>query len=404
MSKTRAEVKRIEQETLATFQEEIPSIYYSDKSEVDYQAYKANAEQMYRYHFKFPPKMFQGSNLIDFGAGTGENTVYLANWGATCTLVEMNESAQLISKDVFRRYTNNIDAHRFVHSSIFDYTPAPDEQYDIVLCRGVLSHTGAKEEAFQKISSLVKPDGYLIFGDPNKAGGFQNMLQRYAVYQFAETPDEMVDVCEVLFKEDIDRSQNFVPRTRRSIIFDRWVIQRQDDPSLAEIVDWIEQAGLQLYSCYPGALLPVFGDSVHHRPRHDPFKHKELLTIPELIWMLHTDEDAEVISSIADTAKPFANALETLSSYMAAFSKQSSLDSVKFAQYTQAVNATFGQLDPLQHFKSKLTGFLQEANEFIQLVQVKDLDTLRSFVCSANFLFQGACGVRHIDIIVHRPC
>ena len=51
--------------------------------------------------------MFQGQKLIDFGAGTGENTVYLANWGAKCTLVEMNDKAQKISKEIFQKYTNN---------------------------------------------------------------------------------------------------------------------------------------------------------------------------------------------------------------------------------------------------------------------------------------------------------
>ena len=58
--------------------------------------------------------------LIDFGAGTGENTVYLANWGAKCTLVEMNDKAQKISK-IFKKYTSNFNEHKFIHSSIFDY-------------------------------------------------------------------------------------------------------------------------------------------------------------------------------------------------------------------------------------------------------------------------------------------
>ena len=60
-------------------------------------------------------------------------------------------------------------------------------------------------EAFKKISSFLKPGGYLIFGDPNKAGGFQNMLQRYAVYNFSNSENDMIKVSEYLFKEDIDR-------------------------------------------------------------------------------------------------------------------------------------------------------------------------------------------------------
>ena len=41
----------------------------------------------------------------------------------------------------------------------------------------MFSHTYNKEKAFNKLASFLKPGGYLIFGDPNKIGGFQNMLQ-----------------------------------------------------------------------------------------------------------------------------------------------------------------------------------------------------------------------------------
>src|SRR5262249_34858716 len=159
--------------------------------------------------------MFRGARLIDFGAGTGENTIYLANWGATCTLVEMNAKAQAIAKEVFKKYSTDVHGHGFVLSSIFDYPLNEQGLFDIVHCRGVLSHTAAKEQAFLKIAAFVKPGGYVIFGDPNKAGGFQNMLQRFAVYRFAASADDMVRVCELLFREDIDRSERFVPRTRR---------------------------------------------------------------------------------------------------------------------------------------------------------------------------------------------
>ena len=114
-------IKKNEKSVLETFQKEIPSIYYSDKNKEDFEKYKENSECMYRHLFKFPPKMFEGQKLIDFGAGTGEDTVYLANWGAKCTLVEMNVLAQKISKDVFKKYTNNYEEHKFILSSIFDY-------------------------------------------------------------------------------------------------------------------------------------------------------------------------------------------------------------------------------------------------------------------------------------------
>ena len=76
----------------------------------------------------------------------------------------------------------------------------------LFIVEGIVTYR-TKELAFQHISTFLKPGGYLIFGDPNKTGGFQNMLQRFAVYKFAKTPDEMVDISEYFFKEDIDRSE-----------------------------------------------------------------------------------------------------------------------------------------------------------------------------------------------------
>ena len=91
-------MKKTESETLATFQEEIPSIYFSHKDRATFESYVNSAEYYYRDHFKFPKNMFKGMDLIDFGAGTGENTLYLANWGAKCTLVEMNIKLKIYQK------------------------------------------------------------------------------------------------------------------------------------------------------------------------------------------------------------------------------------------------------------------------------------------------------------------
>lgn len=98
---------KVEKETLKTFMKEIPSILYSDKKYNDYLKYKKLSEHYYTYQFKFPPKMFYGCELIDFGAGTGENTLYLSDWGAKCTLVEMNPMSHKISKKLFRKYSKN---------------------------------------------------------------------------------------------------------------------------------------------------------------------------------------------------------------------------------------------------------------------------------------------------------
>ena len=396
-------IKRVEGETLKTFREEIPSQYFSHKSAAEYASYVRNAGFMYRDLFKFPPQMFRGAELIDFGAGTGENTVYLSNWGARCTLVEMNPDAQKISREVFKQYAREPEAHQFVLSSIFDHDPQPRPQYDIVHCRGVLSHTAANAQAFAKIATFAKPGGYVIFGDPNKAGGFQNMLQRYAVYKFASTPDEMCEVSELLFKEDIDRSERFIPRTRRAIIFDRWVIQSQDDPSVPEVLGWMKKAGLRLYSAYPPVLMPLQGDSAHHRPKFDPASLPALGAVTELIWMLQTESDRETMPRLAKRLDPVARALAELAAYMANLNKQTRLDAKRFHSLSRALAASAKNLDFLAPLREKLGLFLKEADEFIKLVQSAEPKQVRKFIERTKVLFKGACGVRHVDFIAYRP-
>jgi SAM-dependent methyltransferase len=315
----------------------------------------------------------------------------------------MNILAQNVSKEVFSKYAANPTEHTFILSSIFDYVPAEKKLYDIVHCRGVLSHTSAKEDAFQKIAGFLKPGGFLIFGDPNKAGGFQNMLQRHAVYKFAKTPDEMVDVSEFLFKEDIDRSERAIPRTRRAIIFDRWVIQSQDDPSVAEVVGWAGKAGLKLYSSFPAVTFPLTGDSLHHRPVFDPYSLAELFTISELSWMMQSISDAETMRGIATHLSPLTRSFEAITRCLANTNKSSVMDSDKFHALSQALRASAAGVDILAALKEKLEIFSREADEFVDVVAQGSLQDVREFIEGTRHLFRGACGNRHVDFIAYKP-
>ncbi len=66
---------QVEAETLETFQEELPSVYYSDKPDDVFESYLRNAELMYRRNFKFPPRMFAGASLIEDFAFIGPAAV-----------------------------------------------------------------------------------------------------------------------------------------------------------------------------------------------------------------------------------------------------------------------------------------------------------------------------------------
>jgi len=394
------DTKEVEKSTLKTFQEEIPSIYFSDKDIQEFEKYKKNAEYLYRDLLKFPPKMFDNSKLIDFGAGTGENTVYLANWGAKCTLVEMNNKAQKISKEVFQKHTNNYQDHKFILSSIFDFTS--EEKFDIVHCRGVLSHTNDKERAFSKISSFLRPGGYLIFGDPNKAGGFQNMLQRYIIYKFADDWDKMVKVAEYLFKEDIDRSQEAIGRTRRAIIFDRWVIQKQDDPSIKEVLQWLDSNNLNLYSSYPPIIPSVLGDSAHHQIKFKPQSFKDIGVLTEAVWLMQNESDKQEIPKILQSFLELSQKQSSLTSYMSDFNSNSEVNKNELKHLIEEYKKAFAKTNIITHLSKRMDIFLEEIKQLLDTVETNDIDRVKSFISNTKYLFRGALGVRHVDFIAYK--
>lgn len=160
---------------------------------------------------------------------------------------------------------------------------------------------------------------------------------------------------------------------------------------------------MYLYSTYPAVVMPLLGDSLHHRPRLDPYSAKELLAVPELVWMLQTESDEESIGVVRRRATDFSRSFENLASYLAAFSLDSNLDTDEFARMSEDLQRAAIALQPLEPVKEKLTEFLTEANEFVRLVLRSDLNSVREFIVAAKHLFQGACGVRHIDIIAYKP-
>ena len=344
--------------------------------------------------------MFAETDLIDFGAGAGSNSICLASWGAKCTLVELSDKSLSIAKEVFEQNSKNPKDHRFVNSSIFDFNE--DKLYDIVHCRAVLSHTSAKEEAFKKICKLVKKGGYFIYGDPNKAGGFQNMLQRYLIYKFSNNDQEIVSNSEFFFKNDIDRSQKAVDRTRKQIIFDRWVIQSQDDPSFEEICKWIYESGLKLYSTYPTNPNFFITDSFYNKNKIDFGKINNLSVLSEILWMMKVEDDKDLVPHLEKDLTKLNKTFGELTSYVANCNRQTQINSKEFNDLSGALTDSINDINFIGNLKNKFIDFISESKKFIDIVNNGDIDEAKKFVDTSSFLFRGPCGIRHIDFVAYK--
>ena len=393
-------IKQTQEAVLKAFREEIPSIYFSDKTPEEFNQYKVNMHFFYRDLMKFPTEIFQGKKLLDFGAGTGENTIYLENWGAECTLVEMNPDAHEIQKEVFKKYSINFEKNTFINDSIYNFEQ--EGAFDIVHSRGVFAHTNDPDLAFKKLSNNLKENGYLIYGDGNKSGNFQNMLQRIAIFNYAQDWDKMVDVAEILFKEDLDRSQKFINRTRRSIIFDKWVVPRLTNPSVKEVLKWFKDNNLKFYNCYPNIIPNFIGDSLHHRPLLNILEMENLTLIPEAFWLIQNKMDNDVLPNSYIGVEDFGDSLNKMTSLVDDINLNDELNLDEMINISETYVSNLSNIDLLNDLKTRTKTFHDELVSFVSCLQSKDVNDLKQLISSFKQLFRGSQGNRHIDFIGYK--
>jgi len=402
-------LKETEKETLGTFKKHRPSEYFShkiDNSQNYFRDHDERVENLYRFGLTFPPEFFDGRSLIDLGCGTGEHTVSLARWGAICTLVEMNMDALNVARNVFSSFTENAGRHTFINSSLFDLDlDRLRGQFDIAHSRGVFTHVADKRLAFDILTELAKPGGYVIYGDRNTAGGVQEMLQRYAIYRLGGQSDEkIVETAEVLFSKDIDRSQKAVPRTREAIIFDRWVIQQQDDPSIQDVFNFFDSNGIKFVSSWPRIDFLGRGSSTFSNPSNPNLIVRGAGLI-ESIWMILNQGEEENLSSFENFGNPdFFSAVNELSSLLRNLRYDSLPDYNLIGQKASNARDALSDGLVLDRLLLRFRVFFEEVVTFLEMVDSgESLPRIRDTIDSFSILFQGFAGVRHVDYVGYKP-
>tara|TARA_B100000575_G_C23088772_1_gene627590 strand:- start:346 stop:1545 length:1200 start_codon:yes stop_codon:yes gene_type:complete len=391
-------LKKVEKNVLKTFQQENPSTHFSNKGLKEFKSWQNNQDYVWNNLMQFPPKMFKDFSLIDFGAGTGENTIQFANWGAKCTLVDNNIKALEVAKKVFKKYSRNYKNHSFKRSSIFNFKSK--KKFDIVVSQGAIHHTNNKVKAFKKIVKYLKPNGYLILCLSNPSGGFQNNLQRLLVYKFAKNWRDMIKVSERLFKEDISRSQKFSKRTRQEIIFDRYVVPKQDDPSVKELLRWFENEKIKLYSSYPPIVPNIFSDSWLSTSKFNYKKiNNNIGTIPESFWLSHKNEDNYDVPKTLDSLSKFSISHNSMTGYLNNIEPNTKIDFSKLEKKMQNYEKELIKVDYLKYMKDKQKKLFHEVKKLLKLMKNNDLNKIQKFLKKTKYLFRGYNGIRAIYFV-----
>jgi 2-polyprenyl-3-methyl-5-hydroxy-6-metoxy-1,4-benzoquinol methylase len=100
--------------------------------------------------------------LLDCAAGTGEITCALLKSGRFdhATVVDVSAAMLQSAKELVMSQIKNAEVE-FVQSDIFDFKPA-DPRFDLILCLGLIAHTGRLDILLPHLKSMLTPHGRII--------------------------------------------------------------------------------------------------------------------------------------------------------------------------------------------------------------------------------------------------
>ncbi len=100
--------------------------------------------------------------LLDCAAGTGEITCALLKSGRFnhATVVDVSPAMLQSARDLLTCQIKNVELE-FVESDVFTFKPA-DSRFDLILCLGLIAHTGRLDILLPHLKSMLTPGGRII--------------------------------------------------------------------------------------------------------------------------------------------------------------------------------------------------------------------------------------------------
>jgi ubiquinone/menaquinone biosynthesis C-methylase UbiE len=100
--------------------------------------------------------------LLDCAVGTGEITCTLLNSGRfnRATVVDISPAMLQSAKELLTLKVRNAELE-FVQSDVFTFNPS-DWRFDLVLCLGLVAHTGRLDILLPHLKSMLTPGGRII--------------------------------------------------------------------------------------------------------------------------------------------------------------------------------------------------------------------------------------------------
>lgn len=183
------------------------------------------------------------TKVLEVGCGTGQLSNFL---GVSCRQVIGTDIClnSLKLADRFRK-EQGIAGARFLQMNLF-HPIFEKDQFDVVLCNGVLHHTNNPRHGFERLVPLLRSGGYFVLGLYNKFGRLGTDFRR-GLFRLTGGRGAWVD--PVLREEGLSEGR------RRAWFADQYQHPKESKHTIDEVLEWFEDNSLQYVNSVP-ALAP----------------------------------------------------------------------------------------------------------------------------------------------------
>jgi SAM-dependent methyltransferase len=241
-------------ESMKAFYEETPFPNYDDFDSVGSLIEKSRRGMFAKLlDDQIPP----ATRILECGCGTGQLTNFLSIANRTVFGTDMC----LNSLRLGRRFKeqNRLPRAHFLQMNLFRPAFKPGS-FDLVISNGVLHHTSDPRRAFETISRLVRPNGFILVGLYHRYGRLVTDLRRF-VFRLSRDRFTALD-------------PNLRARDKAAGKWKAWFMDQYKNPheskhTIGEVIGWLRSADLEFVKSIPRS-----------RPFH-PFGPGESLFTPE---------------------------------------------------------------------------------------------------------------------------
>ena len=223
------------------YKRENPSTYLTNLSKI--KNFIENRKNFLR-DLKLPSQIFKDSSMIDFGCGSGQNSIVYDWLGANCTLLEYDKDSIANTTSLFKKFAKN--KYKIIRTDLFNFKLK--KKYDFVISNGVIHHTKDPLQNIKICCKAVKKNGFLILGWGETNGFFQRNIQRLILSVICKNEEEVIKFSKILFKDHLKSAVKYSGRTINEVIFDTYVNPKIDALSLEQVMKELYKNKLTLYS------------------------------------------------------------------------------------------------------------------------------------------------------------